>query len=115
MFLKDCYIRSALAVIFGMAPLFAIGLTFNEAMLTVAIVVAGVTTAALLVRLALLSRTGEREESAFCRYVDNVMGVAYPFVIAYLILYEWGYWCEPFLWLAGGICLLLLVKDDYPF
>ena len=98
-----------------MFPLLAIGLTFNEMMLTVAIAVAGVITLALLVRMVLLSKSGEIKESEFCRYVDDLMGLAYPFVITYMILHEWGLLSEPILWLAGGICLLLLVKDDYPF
>lgn len=115
LFRQDCYIRTAFEVIIGMFPLMAIGLTFNEVMLTVGIAVAGVTALALLVRMALLSRTGEIKESAFCRYVDDVMVLAYPFVITYIILHEWGLLSEPLLCLAGGICLLLLVKDDYPF
>lgn len=98
-----------------MVPLVAIGLTFNEGMLTVGVAGAAVAAVALLIRMALLERTGVKSESGVCRYVDGVMGMAYPLVIAYLILHEWGLTSDPFLWLAGGLCVLLFLKEDMPF
>lgn len=98
-----------------MAPLFAIGMTFNEDLLPAVYVVGGITVLALAIRLALLLKFGTKEKSIVCEYIDIVMAMGYPMVLAYFILDYWGLTSQIFLWAGGIFCILSLLKDKYNF
>ncbi len=115
MYRADCYIRTIWNILAGLAPLFAIGLTFNEDVLPAVYVVAGIIVLALVIRLALLFKFGPKEKSIVCEYIDIVMAMGYPMVLAYLITDYWGLSSELFLWVGGIFCILSFLKDKYNF